>query len=139
MQGVTAEPSTQGAWTGPTRGPAAYRWLLAALFCVGVATFAVVFTSAVLPLVARDFGLGAASASLLISASTVGLAIGAIPWSALADCIGRVKAISILVAVATLIGMLVPELRVSLWAQQLGTPRPVSERRIYRAIDAITA
>ena len=30
------------------------------------------------------------------------------------------------------------ELRVSLWAQQLGTPRPVSEQRIYRAIDAIT-
>ncbi|BBZ43672.1 ATP-dependent RNA helicase HrpA [Mycobacterium parmense] len=28
------------------------------------------------------------------------------------------------------------ELRVSLWAQQLGTPRPVSEQRIYRAIDA---
>jgi ATP-dependent helicase HrpA len=29
------------------------------------------------------------------------------------------------------------ELRVSLWAHQLGTPRPVSEQRIYRAIDAI--
>jgi ATP-dependent helicase HrpA len=29
------------------------------------------------------------------------------------------------------------ELRVSLWAQQLGTARPVSERRIYRAIDTI--
>jgi ATP-dependent helicase HrpA len=31
----------------------------------------------------------------------------------------------------------IEELRVSLWAQQLGTPRPVSERRIYRAIDAV--
>jgi ATP-dependent helicase HrpA len=31
----------------------------------------------------------------------------------------------------------VEELRVSLWAQQLGTPRPVSEQRIYRAIDAV--
>ncbi len=30
------------------------------------------------------------------------------------------------------------EFRVSLWAQQLGTPRPVSEQRIYRAIDAVT-
>jgi ATP-dependent helicase HrpA len=27
-------------------------------------------------------------------------------------------------------------LRVSLWAQQLGTPHPVSEQRIRRAIDA---
>jgi ATP-dependent helicase HrpA len=29
----------------------------------------------------------------------------------------------------------IEEYRVSLWAQQLGTPRPVSEQRIYRAID----
>ncbi|MEN4474304.1 ATP-dependent RNA helicase HrpA [Mycolicibacterium cosmeticum] len=31
----------------------------------------------------------------------------------------------------------IEELRVSLWAQQLRTPRPVSEQRIYKAIDAI--
>ncbi len=31
----------------------------------------------------------------------------------------------------------IEELRVSLWAQQLGTPRPVSEQRIYRAIDKV--
>jgi ATP-dependent helicase HrpA len=31
----------------------------------------------------------------------------------------------------------IEELRVSLWAQQLGTPKPVSEQRIYRAIDSI--
>jgi len=37
------------------------------------------------------------------------------------------------------IGWLIEELRVSLWAQQLGTRRPVSEQRIYRAIDAIQA
>ncbi len=32
---------------------------------------------------------------------------------------------------------MIEEFRVSLWAQQLGTPRPVSEQRIYRAIDAV--
>lgn len=37
----------------------------------------------------------------------------------------------------TEIGWQIQELRVSLWAQQLGTPRPVSEARIYRAIEAI--
>ncbi|KUI00242.1 ATP-dependent RNA helicase HrpA [Mycolicibacterium acapulense] len=37
------------------------------------------------------------------------------------------------------IGRQIEELRVSLWAQQLGTPRPVSEQRIYRAIDAVLA
>lgn len=31
----------------------------------------------------------------------------------------------------------IEELRVSLWAQQLGTPRPVSEQRIFRAIDGV--
>ncbi|WP_029117175.1 ATP-dependent RNA helicase HrpA [Mycobacterium sp. URHB0044] len=35
------------------------------------------------------------------------------------------------------IARMIEELRVSLWAQQLGTPRPVSEQRIYRAIDAV--
>jgi ATP-dependent RNA helicase HrpA len=33
----------------------------------------------------------------------------------------------------------IEELRVSLWAQQLGTPQPVSEQRIYRAIDAVAS
>lgn len=37
------------------------------------------------------------------------------------------------------IGWQLEELRVSLWAQQLGTKRPVSEQRIYRAIDAVQA
>lgn len=35
------------------------------------------------------------------------------------------------------IAVLIEELRVSLWAQQLGTARPVSEQRIFRAIDAV--
>ena len=35
------------------------------------------------------------------------------------------------------IGWQLEELRVSLWAQQLGTPRPVSEQRIFRALDSI--
>jgi ATP-dependent helicase HrpA len=36
------------------------------------------------------------------------------------------------------IGWLIEELRVSLFAQQLGTSRPVSVQRVFRAIDAIT-
>jgi YNFM family putative membrane transporter len=106
---VTCEQSVEDAWTGHARGSAAYGRLLAALFCAGVATFAQLYSpQAVLPLISRDLGVGAASAALLVSASTVGLAIGVIPWSALADRIGRVKAISISVTVATLVGMLVP-------------------------------
>jgi len=37
------------------------------------------------------------------------------------------------------IARFIQELRVSLWAQQLGTARPVSEQRIYRAIDEVLA
>ncbi len=35
------------------------------------------------------------------------------------------------------IGWMIEELRVSLWAQRLGTPRPVSETRVRRALDAL--
>jgi YNFM family putative membrane transporter len=106
---VVGDRSVGGTWTGHTRGSAAYGRLLAALFCAGVATFAQLYSpQAVLPLISADLGVGAANAALVISASTVGLAIGVIPWSALADRIGRVKAISISVTVATLVGMLVP-------------------------------
>lgn len=106
---MTIEQSVEAPWTGHARGSTAYGRLLAALFCAGVATFAQLYSpQAVLPLISADLGVGAADAALLVSASTVGLAIGVIPWSALADRIGRVKSISISVTVATVVGMLVP-------------------------------
>ncbi|MGY1726199.1 ATP-dependent RNA helicase HrpA [Geodermatophilus sp. SYSU D01062] len=39
----------------------------------------------------------------------------------------------------TRIRWMVEELRVGLFAQQLGTPRPISEQRVYKAIDALSA
>lgn len=109
VHAVASEQRLGDEWAGHTRGSAAYGRLLAALACAGVATFAQLYSpQAVLPLISADLGVGAASAALVVSASTVGLAIGVIPWSALADRIGRVKAISISVTVATLVGMLVP-------------------------------
>lgn len=109
MPTVSIEHSAPPGWPGHARGSVAYGRLLAALFCAGVATFAQLYSpQAVLPLISADLGVGAAGAALMISASTVGLAIGVIPWSTLADRIGRVKAISISVAGATTIGLLVP-------------------------------
>jgi predicted MFS family arabinose efflux permease len=106
---MTVDHSLDTAWTGHTRGSAAYARLLAALFCAGVATFAQLYSpQAVLPLIASDLGIGAANAALVVSVSTAGLAIGVIPWSALADRMGRVKAITISVTGATVVGMLVP-------------------------------
>jgi predicted MFS family arabinose efflux permease len=106
---VSIEQVAPSEWPGHARGSAAYGRLLAALFCAGVATFAQLYSpQAVLPLISADLGVGAASAALMVSASTVGLAIGVIPWSMLADRVGRVKAISVSVIGATTIGVLVP-------------------------------
>jgi predicted MFS family arabinose efflux permease len=59
-------------------------------------------------MISRDLHIGAATAALTISASTIGLAIGVIPWSTLADRIGRVRAITLSVTVAAVVGLLVP-------------------------------
>lgn len=96
-------------WQGHSRGSTEYRRLLAALFFGGVATFAQLYSpQSVLPLIARDLGTGAADAALTVSAATVGLALGVIPWAALADRIGRVQAMTISITAATVLGLLVP-------------------------------
>jgi MFS transporter, YNFM family, putative membrane transport protein len=106
---MPTEQLSSPAWTGHSRGSAAYGRLLAALFCAGIATFAQLYSpQAVLPLISADLHIGAAAAALTISASTIGLAIGVIPWSTVADRIGRVRAISISVAVAAVVGLIVP-------------------------------
>ncbi|GFG50274.1 MFS transporter [Mycolicibacterium agri] len=106
---MTIDDAAPPIWVGHSRGSSAYTRLLAALFCAGVATFAQLYSpQAVLPLISADLHIGAADAALTISASTVGLAIGVIPWSTLADRIGRVRAISISVVGATVVGLLVP-------------------------------
>ena len=105
---MTAPPTTV-VWQGHPRGSSDYRRLLAALFCAGVATFAQLYSpQAVLPLIARDLGTGAADTALAVSAATIGLAVGVIPWAALADRIGRVQVMTISVATATVLGLLVP-------------------------------
>lgn len=106
---MSIEQSAAPHWVGHSRGSAAYGRLLAALFFAGVATFAQLYSpQAVLPLLSEGLRIGAADAALTISASTVGLAVGVIPWSTLADRIGRVKAMTISVGVATTAGLVVP-------------------------------
>jgi predicted MFS family arabinose efflux permease len=79
------------------------------IFFAGVATFAQLYSpQATLPQIAADFHVGAAEVSLVVSAATIGLAIGVITWSLLADRIGRVRAMSIAVIAATFFGLLVP-------------------------------
>ena len=101
--------STVAGWAGHARGSIAYRRLLLGLFFAGIATFAQLYSpQALLPLIARQLRISADQSALVISFATIGLALGVIPWSAVADRIGRVKAMSIAVVAATVIGLAVP-------------------------------
>ena len=108
MSKATSKPSTD-SWDGHVKGSRGYSRVLAALALAGVATFAQLYsTQAVLPLMAADLRITAAEAALSISLATVGLAVTVLPWSFVADRIGRVRAMAIGIAVATLLGLLVP-------------------------------
>ncbi|MEQ4521009.1 MFS transporter [Pseudarthrobacter sp. B907] len=96
-------------WAGHPKGSAAYRRILAGLAFAGVATFAQLYsTQAVLPLIAGELQVTAAEAALTISLATVGLAVTVLPWSFLADRIGRVRAMAWGISVATVLGLLAP-------------------------------
>ncbi|UTT68438.1 MFS transporter [Arthrobacter sp. DNA4] len=106
---ASADTDASPLWNGHTKGSRAYGRILVSLSCAGVATFAQLYsTQAVLPLLAADLHITAAEAALTISLATVGLAATVIPWSFLADRIGRVKAMMWGITAATILGLLVP-------------------------------
>ncbi len=103
------QSSSHPEWAGHPKGSSDYRRLLAALFCAGVATFAQLYSlQGVLPQIADHYRIGAADAALTVSLATIGLAISVIPWSMVADRLGRVRAMSFSVSAATALGLLVP-------------------------------
>ena len=110
--GAAAGPAADDgrpAWPGHAKGSAAYRKILAGLAFAGVATFAQLYsTQAVLPMMAAELQVTAAEAALTISLATVGLAVTVLPWSFLADRIGRVRAMMWGISAATVLGLLVP-------------------------------
>ncbi|HRM69976.1 MAG TPA: MFS transporter [Thauera phenylacetica] len=76
------------------------------MFVGGFATFAMVYnTQPLLPLLAAEFGVGAASASLTVSATTAGLALMLIPGSVLADRLGRQQVMKAALAIAALLAL----------------------------------
>jgi len=105
----SGSPIQSEGWAGHSHGSTEYRRLLAGLFFAGVATFAQLYSpQAALPLIAADLRISAADAALIISTATIGLAVGVIPWSVVADRFGRVRAMSVAVSAATVFGLLVP-------------------------------
>nr|WP_281369413.1 MFS transporter [Microbacterium proteolyticum] len=79
------------------------------MFFGGVATFAQLYaTQAVLPMIGADVPTSPSAAALTVSASTLGLAAAVIPWSIVADRIGRVPAMTIGLIAATILGGVTP-------------------------------
>lgn len=97
------------AWTGHERGSTGYTRILIALLCAGVATFAQIYSpQGLLPLISRDLGVSASQASLVISAATTGVAVSVLPWSLVADRLGRLAAMRIALIAATTCGLIMP-------------------------------
>lgn len=90
-------------------GSPRYRRALIALFCAGIATFAQVYSpQALLPDIARDFHVSESASSLAIGATTIGMAIGMLPWGRLSDRIGRMQAMRWALLLAVITGLVTP-------------------------------
>ena len=76
--------------TGIAPGTPESRRLHLALLAIGIATFAQLYSpQGLLPLIAQEQQVSPDSAALMISAATLGLACGVIPWSYIGDAVGR--------------------------------------------------
>ncbi|MFD2024691.1 MFS transporter [Promicromonospora aerolata] len=95
--------------TGPGAGRFDERRLLVALFGAGTAAFAQLYApQSVLPDAARELATSASATALLVSAATLGLAVGVLPWAWVADRVGRVRSMTVAMLGATAVGLMVP-------------------------------
>ncbi|MEV7683321.1 MFS transporter [Streptomyces sp. NPDC088341] len=117
---VGASPSPSTATADPAVTPASasahlspgrpgYRRMSLALFAAGVATFALLYsTQALLPAISTGLGVTASQASWTVSAATGALALFVLPLSALSERFGRRTLMTVSLAVAVVVGLLVP-------------------------------
>ncbi|MGW0709384.1 MFS transporter [Streptomyces sp. NPDC002643] len=92
-----------------TPGGPGYRRMSLALFLAGIATFALLYsTQALLPLISGGFGSTASAASWTVSAATGALALFVLPMSALSERFGRRTVMTVSLAVAVGVGLLIP-------------------------------
>ncbi|MBB5788913.1 MFS transporter [Jiangella mangrovi] len=94
---------------GYRRGSAGYRRASAAAFLAGAGTFALLYgAQAVLPLLSDDFVVSAATASLALSAATGTIAVSLLPMSSVSSRWGTSRVMTVSLAAATLVAVLVP-------------------------------
>ncbi|MGD9483449.1 MFS transporter [Streptomyces sp. TRM70308] len=102
-------PAGTAAAEPPLPRPVARRRVDVALFALGLATFALLFsTQALLPALSADFAVTPDAASWTISAATVGLAVCVLPLSMLSERFGRRRVMTVSVALAVGVGLLLP-------------------------------
>ncbi|GAA2564572.1 putative MFS family arabinose efflux permease [Neomicrococcus aestuarii] len=101
--------SADSDFDGHRHGSTDYKNLILALFAAGVATFSQLYSlQGVLPELARNLHIEDSHAALAVSAATLGLAIAVIPWSMVADRIGRLKTMTYSIIGAVIFGLAVP-------------------------------
>ncbi len=96
---------TSAPFDGWAPGQAQYRRITLGLFLAGLATFALVYCpQPVLPLLASDFGVGAGSATLALSVTTVAMGVALLVFGPLSDAVGRMNLMRVTLLVAALLG-----------------------------------
>lgn len=104
---ISARPDVHDAKLRP--GTPAYRRANLALLAAGTATFLLLYsTQGLLPVISESLRVSPAQASLSVSMTTAGLAVGLIPLSALSERFGRTPVMAVSVFAAALIGLAVP-------------------------------
>jgi YNFM family putative membrane transporter len=93
-------PSVSDSEVFIEKGTPEFRRAVSSLFAAGFATFALLYSvQPLMPVLAGDFGLSAATSSLVLSVSTVMLAVGLIFTGPISDAVGR-KSIMVAALVA---------------------------------------
>ncbi|SHK16116.1 MFS transporter, YNFM family, putative membrane transport protein [Pseudonocardia thermophila] len=94
---------------GHERGSVGYRRLGIAMWCSGVAIYALIYAvQALLPAIAADFAVSPATASLAMSATTGAIALAIIPLSAVAERWGRTRTMTVATAVSAVLALVTP-------------------------------
>ncbi|GAB3887990.1 MFS transporter [Terrabacter terrigena] len=96
------------SWDGHLPESREYRRILAGLGAAGIATFAQLYSpQGLLPTLARGLGVAPADAALSVSVATLGVALAVLPWSWVADRVGRLRAMQVAIVASTALGVLV--------------------------------
>lgn len=95
-------------WDGHLPASREYRRILVGLGAAGLATFAQLYSpQGLLPTLARGLHVSPADAALSVSLATLGVALAVLPWSWVADRVGRLRAMQIAIVTSALLGVLV--------------------------------